>query len=99
MQRYGGRTPLVSSRKKDDAVFSVPSGIPLIAASLKDDWGFHLMACTSSKGHLKKPAAVTGPIRNLKSGTFKSETTLFRKYGLRIRCRSGMPMKALRMVG
>jgi DNA polymerase (family 10) len=83
MQRYGGRTPLVSSGN-DHAVFSLSSGLLLrLQLAGKDDWGFHMVACTGSKAHLKKLTAATGPFHDLKSGTFKSEATLYRKYGLR----------------
>jgi len=82
MQRYGGRTPLVSSTK-DHAVFSLSSGLLLrLQLAGKNDWGFHMVACTGSKAHLKKLAVATGPLRDLKSETFKSEAALYRKYGL-----------------
>src|SRR5438045_4474839 len=42
-----------------------------------------MVACTGSKAHLTKLTAATGPLRDLKSGTFKSEAALYRKYGLR----------------
>jgi DNA polymerase (family X) len=83
MQRYGGRTPLVSSGN-DDAVFSLSSGLLLrLQLAGKDDWGFHMVACTGSKAHLKKLTAATAPLRELKLGTFKTEAALYRKYGLR----------------
>jgi DNA polymerase (family 10) len=83
IQRYGGRTPLVSSGK-DHAVFSLSSGLLLrLQLAGKDDWGFHMVACTGSKAHLKKLTAAAAPLRELKSGTFKSEAALYRKYGLR----------------
>jgi DNA polymerase (family X) len=83
MQRYGGRTPLVSSGK-DHALFSLSSGIPLrLQLAGKEDWGFHMVACTGAKAHLKKLTAVTGPLHDMKSRKFQSETGLYRKYGLR----------------
>jgi DNA polymerase (family 10) len=83
MQRYGGRTPLVSSGK-DHAVFSLPAGITLrLQSASKDDWGFHMVACTGSKAHLKKLTAVTGPLRELRAAKLRSETALYRKFGLR----------------
>jgi len=83
MQRYGGRTPLISSGK-DHALFSLSSGILLrLQLAGKGDWGFHMVACTGSKFHLKKLTAATGPVRELESGKFKSEAALYRKYGLR----------------
>src|SRR5437868_6971286 len=83
MQRYGGRTPLISSGK-DHALFSLSSGILLrLQLAGKGDWGFHMVACTGSKFHLKKLTAATGPVRELEWGKFKSEAALYRKYGLR----------------
>jgi DNA polymerase (family 10) len=83
MQRYGGRTPLALS-EKDQALFSLSSGILLrLQLAGKVDWGFHMVACTGSRAHLKKLTAATGPLRELRSGTFTSEAALYRKYGLR----------------
>ncbi len=83
MQRYGGSTPVVES-EKDRALFSLSSGILLrLQLAGKEDWGFHMVACTGSNAHLKKLAAATAPLRELKSGAFKSEAALYRKYGLR----------------
>ena len=83
MQRYGGRTPLVSSRK-DRALFSLSSGILLrLQLAGKEDWGLQMVACTGSKRHLKKLTAVTGSLRDLKSRKFKSEQALYRRHGLR----------------
>src|SRR5437868_12001866 len=51
MQRYGGRTPLVSSGN-DYAVFSLSSGLLLrLQLAGQDDWGFHMVVCTGSKTH------------------------------------------------
>ena len=83
MQRYGGRTPLLSSGK-EHAMFSLSSGLMLrLQLAGKDDWGFHMVACTGSKAHLKKLTAATGSLRDMKSATFKSEAALYRSYGLR----------------
>jgi DNA polymerase (family 10) len=83
MQRYGARTPLVSSGK-DHALFSLSSGILLrLQLAGKEDLGFHMVACTGSKAHLKKLTAAKGPLRELRSGIFKSEAALYRNYGLR----------------
>ena len=83
VQRYGGRTPLVSSGK-DHALFSLSSGLLLrLQLAGEDDWGFHMVACTGSKAHLKKLTAATAPLRDLRSGTFKSEAALYRKFSLR----------------
>jgi len=81
LQRYGGRTPLVSSGK-DDAVFALSSGVLLrLQLAGKTDWGLRMVACTGSKAHLKKLTAVTGPLRELK-GSFPSEQVFYRKFGL-----------------
>ena len=57
LQRYGGRTPLVSSGK-DNAVFALSSGVTLrIQLAGKQDWGLQMVACTGSKAHLKKLTA------------------------------------------
>jgi DNA polymerase (family 10) len=81
LERYGGRTPLVSSGK-DNAVFALSSGVLLrLQLAGKKDWGLQMVACTGSKAHLKKLAAVTGPLRELK-GTFPSEQVFYRKLGL-----------------
>jgi len=83
MQRYGGRTPLVSSGS-DYAVFSLSSGLLLrLQLAGQDDWGFHMVACTGSKTHLKKLTTVTGPLRDVRSKKFKSEAAFYRRYGLR----------------
>ncbi len=83
MQRYGGRTPLLSSGK-DHALFSLSSGILLrLQLAAKENWGFHMAACTGSKAHLRKLAAITGPLWDVKSRKFKWEVALYRKYGLR----------------
>ena len=46
------------------------------------DWGFHMAACTGSKAHLKKLAAATGPLRELKREGFASEKVFYRRFGL-----------------
>ena len=81
LQRYGGRTPLVSSGK-DNAVFALSSGVLLhIHRAGKDDWGLQMVACTGSKAHLKKLTVVTGHLRELK-GSFPSEQAFYREFGL-----------------
>jgi DNA polymerase (family X) len=83
MQRYGGRTPIMSSAK-DHAVFSLSSGLLLrLQPAGEDDWGFQMVSSTGSNSHLKKLTAVTGPLRDVKSKAFKSEAALYRSYGLR----------------
>jgi DNA polymerase (family X) len=83
LQRYGGRTMLVSSAN-DDAVFALSSGISLrVHVAGKRDWGVALVACTGSKAHLRKLTAVTGSLRKLRlHGRFPTETALYRKFGL-----------------
>jgi DNA polymerase (family 10) len=83
LQRYGGRTMLVSSAKHH-AVFALSSGISLrVHVAGKRDWGVGLVACTGSKAHLRKLTAVTGSLRTLRlHGRFPTETALYRKFGL-----------------
>lgn len=83
LQRYGGRTPLVSS-SKDTALFTLSSGIQLriILASPKD-WGLSLIECTGSKAHLRKLEAVTGSKKTVKAkGPFPTEEDFYGKIGL-----------------
>jgi DNA polymerase (family 10) len=82
MQRYGGRTPMLSSGK-DHALFSLSSGILLrLQLAGKENWGFRMVACTGSKAHLKKLTAVTGSLRDVTKNC-KSEVALYQKHGLR----------------
>jgi DNA polymerase (family X) len=83
LERYGGRTPLVSS-SKDAALFALSSGIRLrIQVSSQQDWGLSLVACTGSKAHLKKLTVVTGSLKSLKKEEpFPTENALYRKFGL-----------------
>jgi DNA polymerase (family 10) len=82
MQRYGGRTPLVAVGA-DHASFALSSGILLrLQVAAVKDWGFHLLACTGSKAHLKKLAAATEPLRELKREGFASEKALYRRFGM-----------------
>jgi hypothetical protein len=49
LQRYGGRTPPLSSGI-DHASFSLSSGVLLrIQHAAKNDWGLHMIASTGSK--------------------------------------------------
>jgi DNA polymerase (family X) len=81
LQRYGGRTPLVSSGK-DNAAFALSSGVRLrIHLAGKDDWGLRMIACTGSRAHLKKLTAVTGPLRELKP-SFASEQAFYKRFDL-----------------
>jgi DNA polymerase (family 10) len=84
LQRYGGRTPLLSS-DNGHALLALSPGVLLrVQQAGKDDWGLHLAACTGSKAHWKKLTAVTGSLRALKSvGTaFTTEAALYRRFGL-----------------
>jgi DNA polymerase (family 10) len=82
LQRYGGRTALVSSGK-DQAVFALSAGVLLrIQNAGKNDWGLKMIACTGSKAHLGKLTAVTGDFRGLAETSFPSEQAFYRKFGL-----------------
>jgi DNA polymerase (family 10) len=83
LQRYGGRTPLVSS-SKDTALFTLSSGIQLrIRRASPKDWGLSLIECTGSKEHLRKLTAVTGSLKSLKTkGPFPTEEGFYGKFGL-----------------
>ncbi len=84
LQRYGGRTPLVSATR-DTAVFSLSSGIRLrIDCGTVENWGAKMIACTGSQTHLKKLVLVTGSLRNLKAkeAQFPDERSLYRHFGL-----------------
>jgi DNA polymerase (family X) len=83
LERYGGRTPLVSS-SKDKALFALSSGIRLlIQTASRRDWGRSLVTCTGSKAHLKKLVSVTGSLTSLKAkGPFPSEASFYSKFGM-----------------
>ena len=83
LERYGGRTPLVSS-SKDTALFALSSGIQLrIKLASAKDWGLALIDCTGSQAHLRKLTAVTGSRKSLKTkGPFPTEEALYGKFGL-----------------
>ena len=82
MQRYGGRTPLVTSGR-DNAVFALSSGILLqLQLAPKENWGYYMVACTGSKAHLRKLASACGPLRSLKSEHDESEAALYRRHGM-----------------
>lgn len=82
MQRYGGRTPLLSSDRAQ-AVFALSSGI-LLKLHLGGDsnWGFHVAAGTGSKSHFRKLASACGSLRALRSGNYESEEAFYRQCGL-----------------
>jgi len=83
LQRYGGRTSLVSS-SKNTAVLALPAGILLrIQLAAEKDWGLSLIECTGSKAHLRKLTAVIGSLKSLKvKGPFPSEAVLYREFGM-----------------
>ncbi|HXE13449.1 MAG TPA: PHP domain-containing protein [Bryobacteraceae bacterium] len=83
LQRYGGRTPLLSANK-NTAVYALSSGIRLrIDRATKENWGLSLIRCTGSKTHLHKLASVTGALESLPSkGPFPTENHLYREFGL-----------------
>jgi DNA polymerase (family 10) len=81
LQRYGGRTPLVSSGK-DHALFALSSGVLLrIRLAGKKDWGLQMVACTGSPAHLTKLTAVTGSLRGQR-GSFPTEQGFYETFGL-----------------
>ncbi len=82
LQRYGGRTPLVSSGK-DNAVFAMPAGVLLrVQQAEKKNWGLQMAACTGSTAHLAKLTRVTGALRELAETFFPTEQAFYRKFGL-----------------
>jgi DNA polymerase (family 10) len=83
MERYGGRTPLVTS-SEDEAVFALSSGILLrIQLAGKKYWGLSLLECTGSKAHLRKLTAVMGSLKSLRTqGPIPTEAALYKKFGL-----------------
>jgi DNA polymerase (family 10) len=82
LQRYGGRTPLLSS-ETDTALFALSSGIRLrLQRATEKDWGFHIVACTGAKAHLRKLAALAGPLRQLEPDSFPAESGFYREFGL-----------------
>jgi DNA polymerase (family 10) len=82
LERYGGRTPLIDGGM-DHASFGLSSGILLRLQRATDkEWGYYLATCTGSKAHLRKLAAVTGPLRELKGKSFATEKALYRRFGL-----------------
>jgi len=81
LQRYGGRTPLVSSGE-DNAVFALSSGVLLrIQLAGKKDWGLQMVACTGCQAHLKKLTAVTGSLHSHQA-SFPTEQDFYKNFGL-----------------
>lgn len=82
LQRYGGGTRLLAS-ELETALFELSSGIRLrIQRATKNDWGFHMVACTGSKAHLRKLTAMTSPLRQVRPDSFPTETAFYREFGL-----------------
>lgn len=83
LRRFGGHTPLVSSDKKE-ALFALSAGILLrVRVASQDEWGVTVVACTGSKAHLKRLAAVIGPIKRLTAqGSWPTEESVYEKFGL-----------------
>ena len=84
LQRYGGRTPLVSSGRTN-AVFALSSGVLLrIQQAGKKDWGLQMIACTGSAAHLKKLTSLTGAFSGLAGTSFPTEEAFYRKFELQV---------------
>jgi DNA polymerase (family 10) len=83
LERYGGRTPLLSTNK-NTAVYALSSGVRLrIDRATKENWGLSLIRCTGSQAHLRKLASVTGALESLQSrGPFPTEQYVYREFGL-----------------
>ena len=80
----------VSSIAWLDLLFANPRIVypPLVRLRVRQaspsDWGLQMIACTGSKAHLKKLAAVSGGLRSLQSSgrRFATEHVLYRSAGL-----------------
>jgi DNA polymerase (family X) len=83
LERYGGRTPLVTS-SKDSASFGLASGILLrIQLAWPTNWGLSMIACTGSAAHLRKLTALTGSLKSLRSkDRFETEAALYQQFSL-----------------
>ncbi len=83
LERYGGRTPLLSANK-NTASYALSSGVRLrIDRATKENWGLSLIRSTGSKAHLRKLARMTGDLESLQSkGPFPTEKHLYREFGL-----------------
>jgi DNA polymerase (family 10) len=82
LQRYGGRTPLLSS-SKDEALFSLSSGVLLrIQLSPENQWGFHMLFCTGSAAHLDRLSAIAGDLKSAAAG-FPTEDDFYGSRGLK----------------
>jgi DNA polymerase (family 10) len=83
LERYGGRTPLLSSTK-DSALYALSVGVLLrVDAASRENWGLSLLRCTGSTSHLRKLAGVTGSLSALKArGPFPTEKALYETFAL-----------------
>jgi DNA polymerase (family 10) len=80
LERYGGRTPLVSS-SDDQAVFGLSSGVLLrIEWATPNQWGWRMIECTGSQAHLKNLDAVIG---QRATNAFSSEEAFYGEFRLR----------------
>ena len=81
MERYGGRTDLVSANE-ERATFKLSSGVRLtLAAGTPRRWGVQLIQATGSATHLKKLPGLSALART--RATFATEAAVYRKLGLR----------------
>jgi DNA polymerase (family 10) len=84
LQRYGGRTPLLSSAK-DFALLALSSGLTLrVQLAEAEEWGLKMVACTGSKAHLRKLRQVTGSLRFIRPEglLFSTEQHFYGRFGL-----------------
>ena len=81
MQRYGGEPHSLMAARTMRPSLSPQAFCCTCSWRTNKDWGFH-MAGTGSKAHLKKLAAVTAPLRELKGDGFASEKALYRRFDL-----------------
>jgi DNA polymerase (family 10) len=80
LERYGGRTPVLSVRKRC-ALFALSSGIRLrVDAASKDESGTELIRRTGSTRHLRRLVAATGSLRH--AAAFATEEDFYRNVGL-----------------
>jgi DNA polymerase (family 10) len=83
LERYGGRTPLLDATP-DTASYALSSGVTLrIYKASRENWGLALVRYTGSETHLRKLAAITGSLIEIKSkGPFPTEEAFYAKFGL-----------------
>jgi DNA polymerase (family X) len=81
MKKYGGRTPLVES-KKDTAIYSLSSG-PLLCIEnvLPENWGLSMIRGTGTTAHLRKLRRVTGSLNARENDpTFATEEAFYQYF-------------------